>query len=156
MLNMLKDTFGLDQPSATMNGTLLGFDYGSRKMGVAVGQTITQTARPLEPFKMQHGMPNWDQFTQLLRHWQPIALVVGIPVNEGFEDQQMVLAAKKFARRLQGRYRLPVFGVDEQLTSFVAREALIDYGGAKALQRNSVDSIAAQFILETWLREYSK
>lgn len=150
---MLDTDYGLDKPRP-MSGTLLGFDYGLRKMGVAVGQTVTLTGRPLSPVKMYDGVPDWPQFGKLLAQWQPSALIVGIPVNEEYEDQRMVRAAQKFGRRVRERYRLPVFGIDERLTSFAARQALLEQGGCRALERNSVDSIAAQFILESWLRKY--
>ena len=150
---MPESDFGLDSPYP-LSGTLLGFDFGMRKMGVAVGQTITRTARPLALYKMQEGTPNWQMLDVLITQWQPVGLIVGIPVNEAHPDQHMVLAAKNFGQYLRARYQLPVFGVDEHLTSFAARQALLEHGGTKALQRNSVDSIAAQFILETWLRLY--
>lgn len=150
---MPEQYLGLDKPQ-NLSGTLLGFDYGLRKMGLAVGQTITCTARPLEPLKMRDGIPEWLQLDNIIKQWQPVGLVVGIPVNEDHDDQRLVLAAQKFGRRIRERYRLPVFGIDERLTSFAARQALLDHGGKKALQRNSVDSIAAQFILETWLHSY--
>ena len=153
MLAMPEQDYGLDM-SYPLEGTLLAFDFGSKKMGMAVGQTITMTATALDPIKMQDGIPNWDVLTQLIKKWQPCAIVVGMPYNEDRPQQQVFFAARKFARRLQQLYKLPVFGMDEHLTSFAAREQLRELGGNRALEKNSVDSIAAQIILESWLRTY--
>ena len=153
---MPEDYFGLDEPRK-IDGTLIAFDFGTKRIGVAVGQSITQTANPISPLRATDGIPNCDEIKQLLSKWQPQALVVGMPVNEGYpERQQILLSAKKFARRLRHRYHLPVFGIDERLTTFEARDILFEQGGLREVEKRSVDSMAAALILESWLRTYNR
>ena len=123
--------------------TLLCFDYGSKRIGVAVGQTITGTATPLEIINSYKNRPDWEKIQQLINDWQPYALVVGIPVHMDDSRQQMTEAAEKFVRQLEGRFHLPVFGVDERLSTFEAKN--------RSGRETEVDSVAAQAILETWL-----
>ncbi len=125
--------------------TLLCFDYGSKRIGVAVGQTITGTATPLEIINSYNNQPDWEKIQRLINDWQPQALVVGIPINMDGALQEMTEAAERFARQLEGRFHLPVFGVDERLSTFEAKN--------RSGEETAVDSIAAQAILETWLTE---
>lgn len=125
--------------------TLLCFDYGSKRIGVAVGQTITGTATPLEIINSYNNQPDWKKIQQLVNDWQPSALIVGIPVHMDDTRQQMTEAAERFIRQLEGRFHLSVFGVDERLSTFEAKN--------RSGQETAVDSIAAQAILETWLTE---
>lgn len=130
---------------------LLGFDFGTKKIGVAVGQTITRTARPLDIIKATNGVPQWETMDKLIKTWQPDALVVGIPLNMDGTEQPITQAAKYFEDSLRERYQLPVFGIDERLTTREARNFLFDEGGYKALQGGQIDSVAAQLILQNWL-----
>ena len=125
--------------------TLLCFDYGSKRIGIAAGQTITGTATPLEIINSYNKQPDWEKIQQLVNDWQPSALIVGIPVHMDDTRQQMTEAAERFIRQLEGRFHLPVFGVDERLSTFEAKN--------RSGQETAVDSIAAQAILETWLTE---
>jgi putative Holliday junction resolvase len=134
--------------------TLLGFDFGMKRIGVAVGQTITRTARPLVTLKTNEGIPQWDVLSKLIKTWQPDALVVGVPLNMDGTEQFLTQAAQKFSESLQQRYGLPVYGIDERLSTKDARERLFNQGGYKALQEGQVDSVAAQLILQNWLIEY--
>ena len=122
---------------------LLAFDFGMKKIGVAVGQTITQTARPLAPLRASDGVPHWTQIHALISHWSAHGCVVGLPLTLTGEEQAISLAARKFANRLKVRTRLPVYFSDERFTSQAAR--------AQAKQDESIDSLAAQIILEDWL-----
>lgn len=135
--------------------TLLGFDYGSKRIGVAVGQTVTKTARALATVKAKSGTPQWDVLDKIIKVWQPDALVVGIPLNMNGTEQPLTQDAKKFADELKTRYNRPVFGVDERLSTKDARERLFNEGGYKALQSGMIDSVAAQLILQTWLNQNS-
>ncbi len=130
-------------------GTLLGFDYGTRKIGIAVGQTVTATATALTTLPARAQRPDWDGIGQLITSWQPEALVVGLPLDLDDSETETAPRARRFARQLQGRYRLPVHMTDEKLTSMVALQAL------KGRQRRygDADAIAAKLILETWLSE---
>ena len=82
-----------------MTRTLLGFDYGLKNIGVAVGQDLTQTANPLTVIKARDGIPNWDDIEALITEWQPKLLIVGLPLNMDGTEQQMTTAARKFGNR---------------------------------------------------------
>lgn len=129
--------------------TLLGFDYGPRKIGIAVGQMITRTGSPLTTLRAIKDRPDWDGISALIKKWQPSALVVGLPYNMDNTEAELADRAKRFARQLEGRYRLPVHMIDERLTSLEARSL----AGKKIKQIETLDAIAAQLILETWLSE---
>jgi putative Holliday junction resolvase len=129
--------------------TLLGFDYGSHKIGIAVGQTLTHSANPLTTLGNPRGKPDWERIARLIREWQPQALVVGHPFEMSDREASNAEPAKKFARQLHGRFNLPVHLVDERLTT---REAWAELGVAAAKDATRVDSYAAKLILETWLR----
>lgn len=132
---------------------LLGFDFGTKRIGVAVGQTVTRTARPLETLPAKQGEPHWDSVNALVKKWRPDAFVVGIPLNMDGTPQPLTDLAKTFAKTLRERYQLPVHEMDERLTTKDAREKLFAQGGFKALQDGQVDSIAAQLILQNWFAE---
>jgi putative Holliday junction resolvase len=137
------------------HNTVIGFDFGMKRIGVAVGQTITKTAQPLGTIKTTQGAPQWDQLTKYFKKWQPDALVVGIPLNMDGSEQPLTAAAKKFADLLRNHFKIPVYGMDERLTSVEAKARLFDQGGYKALKNAEVDSIAAQLILQNWLTQAS-
>jgi putative Holliday junction resolvase len=130
--------------------TLLGFDYGTRKMGVAVGQELTGTSTPLVTLRHISSGPDWDAITRLIEQWRPDGLVVGIPLNMDGTEQPMTAAARRFARRLAGRYRVPVHEADERLSSRAAGD-LIHEPGAGRRSRLGVDEVAAHVILQTYM-----
>ncbi|EAR21373.1 Holliday junction resolvase RuvX [Nitrococcus mobilis] len=133
----------------------LGFDYGWRRLGVAVGQPLTGGARPVTTLRCRQGQPDWAALLHLIEAWQPTALVVGIPRHTDGSASETTLQAVAFAQRLEQRGGLPVHQVDERLSSHEARARLQATGRrlrgttGKAL----VDQFAAQIILETWLNE---
>lgn len=131
---------------------LLGFDFGLRHIGVAVGQTITQTAQALTSIRAEKGIPNWNDISQLIKTWKPKAIVVGIPLNMDGTEQPLTRAAKKFSEELSKQFQLPVHHVDERLTSVEARSQLFEQGGFRALKKSAIDSLAAKLILESWLQ----
>jgi len=133
--------------------TLLGFDFGLKHIGVAVGQTITGTAKPLTSLKATSGTPDWNEVKSLIREWKPQAFVVGIPLNMDGTEQAMTHAARKFANALKKEFGLPVHHVDERLTTREAKDHLFEIGGKKALQKDKIDSYSAKLILENWLNE---
>ncbi len=124
--------------------TVLGFDYGERRIGVAVGQTITRTATALCVLKARHGQPDWEALARLVAEWRPDALVVGLAATETGRAHALAPAIHRFARRLRGRYGLPIAFIDERLSSHAA---------AARGHRDALDAGAAQAILETWLAE---
>lgn len=139
-------------PNPLPEGIILGFDFGTKRIGVAVGQTVTKTANPYGMLKANQGQPNWDQVAKIIEEWQPVALVVGIPLNMDGTEQAVTQAAKKFANRLEGRFNLPVYGVDERLTTVEARDRVFQDEGYKGLQKTAIDAMAAKIILEAWLQ----
>jgi len=130
-------------------GTLLGFDFGPRKIGVAVGQTITGSASALTTLHSRRNRPDWAGIGQLVCVWQPQGAVVGLPFNMDDTEGMIAPEARRFARQLAGRFDLPVHLVDERLTSLEARRQL----GRDATSRMAIDAMAAKLILETWLTD---
>lgn len=131
-------------------GVVLGFDYGTHKIGVAVGQDLTATATALETLSLVNRKPDWQRIAQLLDEWKPKALVVGHPFEMTDREANNAAGAKKFARQLHGRFHLPVHLADERLTS---REAWSQLGDQAAKDPTRVDAYAAKLILETWLND---
>ena len=136
-----------------MTHILLGFDFGMKRIGVAVGQTVTKTARPLETLKAKQGVPHWEKILKLIKTWQPDALIVGIPLNMDGTPQPLTEAGEQFGNELKKHFELPLYGIDERLSTKDARERLFKEGGFKALQDGQVDSVAAQLILQNWLSQ---
>jgi putative holliday junction resolvase len=135
--------------------TVLSFDYGLRRIGVAVGNTLTGTADALTTVAASDGMPDWTAVDRLVADWRPAALVAGVPYNEG-GDGRLAAAALRFAGELGERYGIEVHRVDERLTSREAEDALRELrrSGAKAkrVRRGDVDREAARLLLLQWLR----
>jgi putative Holliday junction resolvase len=129
--------------------TLLGFDFGPRKIGVAVGQTITGSASPLTTIRSHGERPDWARIEGLIREWQPKAAVVGLPFNMDDSETALAPRARRFARQLEGRFGIQVHLVDERLTSLEARRQL----GRAIRSVEAIDAMAAKLILETWLCE---
>lgn len=130
---------------------VLGFDFGTRKFGVATGQRITANAGPLPPFPSRDGVPDWAIVDALIAEWQPQALLVGLPLNMDDTESELSRLSRKFARRLEARYRLPVWMVDERLTSREARSMLLAVADRRKGKLPSVDSTAAVLLTEAWL-----
>jgi putative Holliday junction resolvase len=129
-----------------MSALLMGFDFGTRKIGIAVGQTVTKTASALTIIRARDGKPDWNQLDALVKEWQPTLFVVGLPLNMDDSISEMAEAAERFARRLEGRYQTPYAMMDERLTSFEARESSTE---------EEIDAIAAQLILESFMNQAS-
>lgn len=127
---------------------ILGFDFGTKKIGVAKGQTVTQTGSPLTTIKSIEGKPNWQEISRLVDQWQPEAFVVGCALHDDQTESKTGQRAKVFGEDLAQRYNLPVHYVDEHLTSFEARLIAKE----NSIDRADIDAIAAMLILETWLK----
>jgi len=132
--------------------TILAFDFGLKRIGVAVGQSITQTAQPLPLLKAQDGAPKWDEVQQLIEKWQPQLLLVGVPLHMDGSEQDVTRFARRFGNRLNGRFHLPVQWVDERLTSYEAETILSELDFKSANDKIGVDSVSAMLILEQWFR----
>lgn len=131
--------------------TVLGFDFGTKYIGVAVGHTSPVMAQPLTSLIAQKGEPPWKEIDTLIKTWSPDALIVGMPLNMDGSEQRMTQSARFFSENLKQRFHLPVFTVDERLTTVEARARLFSSGGYKALQKKAIDSVSAQLIVEMWL-----
>lgn len=129
-----------------MAGNVLAFDYGTRRIGVAVGTTLAASARPLAPLKARDGVPDWERVRRLLAAWEPELILVGLPLNMDGTPSAISERAQRFARRLHGRFGVRCELVDERLSTFEARGRLFE-GTAQA----ALDSVAACVILEGWL-----
>ena len=140
-----------------MTGCVLGFDFGMRCIGVASGNRISQSARPLAALTAQSGQPDWPRVDALLAEWQPDALVVGLPLTRDGGEQAITRRARAFAAALAQRSGLAVEMADERHTSqeaarrFAAQRAS---GSARRKDAANIDSLAAAVILEGWLTEH--
>ena len=130
---------------------IIAFDFGMKKIGSAIGQTITGNTRPLKIIPAKEGIPQWSTITELVKKWRADAIVVGIPFNMDGSQQNITFKAQQFIQELQALVTIPIYTMDERLTSVAAREILFQQGGYKALQDGQVDCVAAQLILENWL-----
>lgn len=151
---MPEEFYGLDAPHP-ISGRLLGFDFGLRRIGIATGQGITNTATPQTVILARDGEPDWNDIQQLIVKWRPEAIVVGIPLDMYDQETSITIAAKKFAQALKQRTQLPVFGINERLSSEAAKERLMESGGMRKVPKQGLDAISAQIILEDWLNEYN-
>ena len=133
--------------------TFLGFDFGTKSLGLAVGSTASGLAEPLTTTTVRHGAPDWAVVDRLIREWQPDALVVGLPLNMDDSENAMTRAARKFGQRLAARYNLPVHWVDERLTSVDAKNAMVEARVPWKQRKARVDRLAAQTILQSYLDE---
>lgn len=129
----------------------LGFDFGNKKIGVAIGHADTGIASPLQTIQSLNQVPDWRKIGQLIAEWQPIGLVVGISRQSDGSDNVITPRMQKFCRQLNGRYNLPVHQIDETLTTFAAKQMLFDDLKVSAAKLWAVqDQLAAQIILQSW------
>ncbi|MDO6508265.1 Holliday junction resolvase RuvX [Colwellia sp. 4_MG-2023] len=133
--------------------TIIGFDFGKKYIGVAVGQEITGSASPLGSVKATDGIPHWDSLSVFLTEWQPDLVVVGLPLNMDGSEQQLTKDARKFGNRLAGRFGLKVEFQDERLTTADAKEQLFARGGFKNLKKDNIDAESARLIIESFFEQ---
>lgn len=133
----------------------LGFDYGKRRMGIAVGNAITGNAQPLQALAHIDGNPDWATLDRLVTDWRPGAFVVGLPLDIDGSRQKMTNRAENFMNELRGRYKLPIHSVDERYTTIEAverlRSARASGSRGRRVAKGDSDAMAAQVILESWL-----
>jgi putative Holliday junction resolvase len=133
--------------------SLLAVDYGTRKLGIAAGQTLTRTAMGIALLPVQHHEPDWIEFDKLVKQWKPDAFVVGIPLNMDGTESDMSTRARRFMTQLSERYAKPCHPVDERLSTREARDITrrnAELIGKKINDRAKVDALAAQLLLESW------
>lgn len=136
-----------------VTGTLLAFDFGVKRIGVAVGNTIAHTSQPLITLHGEQNEQRFNAIAALMAEWQPAALIVGLPCNEDGSPHDMTRLCLRFARRLKGRFNLPTILVDERYTSATASMQLNEMGVRGIRQKPMIDQIAAQHILLAYFEE---
>jgi putative Holliday junction resolvase len=137
------------------SGTLLAFDFGTRRIGIAVGNTISATANPLATIDDERNEVRFSTIGALIHEWQPAALVVGLPCNDDGSPHELTALCRRFANRLKGRFNLPTLLVDERYTSAAASSALDERGIHGRKQKPLLDQYAAQQILQAYFDEPS-
>ena len=140
--------------SAPLGGYILGFDFGMRRIGIAVGQTTTHTASSLETVSHSRE-PDWAAIDRLVREWKPALLLVGLPLGRDGEETDMSKAARRFGASLEKRYSIGVEYADERLTSRAAESRFAELraaGSARRKDAGQLDAMSAQIILENWLQ----
>lgn len=140
-------------PEAQPAGYVMAFDFGTQKMGLAVGHPLTGSATPLPVFPMRDGIPDWPALLQRLAEWQPVLCVVGLPLNMDDSESLLSQRARKFARRLQHQTRLPVWMLDERLSTREGRDRQAQIRQTRKGRVPSADSLAAVALLECWFAE---
>lgn len=139
--------------------SLMGFDFGQQRIGVAVGQTITGTAQPVTTVATPQGAQanSWQALDELQQQWRPDRLVVGLPLTLEGGEQKLSTMARSFAKQLAQRYNLPVELTDERFSTQAAKDSMRSArqrGGRRKQVASLRDSLAATHILEQWLREH--
>ena len=134
---------------------VLAFDFGVKRIGVAVGQSVTHTATPLPIIPAKAGIPNAAILEEIVTTWKPDAFIVGIPLNMDGTLSSMALRARKFARRLQAQFQKPWYAVDERLSTFEAK-MMIQKPTTDNLFKQPIDSLVAQHLLESWMQVLSE
>ena len=133
----------------------LSFDFGTQRIGVAFGQSISGTARPVCVLKANDGIPDWEQVGSVIAEWSPDVLVIGLPYNLDGTESELLKRAVKFGNRLNGRFHKPCYGMDERLSSRAAIEQVTEESGSMN-KKSGIDDIAAQIILENWFSEFKR
>ena len=131
--------------------SVIGFDFGLKRIGLATGQTITGTASPLVTLQAVNHSPDWEGIAAQIRQWKPDALVVGIPYPLEGGDSDMTRAALNFSKALERRFKLPVYTIDEGLSSAAAEERLRQRKKLAKHNKHEIDKMAAALIVQSWL-----
>jgi len=141
--------------TSLFSGTLLAFDFGTKRIGIAIGNTLTGSARPLATVNDEKNDVRFARIGELIAEWQPVALVVGLPCNDDGTPHEMTALSRRFANRLKGRFNLPTLLVDERYTSAAASSVLDGEGIHGRKQKTLIDQYAAQQILQAYFDEPS-
>ncbi len=139
-------------PDVNVPQTIMAFDFGTQKMGIAIGQSAIESANPLPLFIMKDGIPNWDELLKIVKSHQPNLFLVGLPLNMDDSESELSTRARKFARRLRHQTNIETWMVDERLTTREARDELDHYQAQGRGKKLSADSIAAALLIESWYR----
>ncbi|MDX1914694.1 MAG: Holliday junction resolvase RuvX [Methylophilus sp.] len=140
----------LERAYPEIAGTVLAFDFGEKRIGVAVGETMLKLAHPLTTVVAEDNASKFEQIAALIQSWRPQLLVVGLPMHLDGNPHALTHLAKKFAQRLEGRFNLPVQMIDERLSSVEASQQLKAVGISGFAQKAMLDQVAAQTILQSY------
>ena len=132
------------------DGTVLAFDFGEKRIGVAVGEHLLGIAHPLATVAAEANDERFRQIADLIAEWRPALLLVGLPLSVDGSEHELTMLSKKFARRLDGRFGLPVAMMDERYTSAQASQSLAEIGVSGRRQKPMIDQVAAQYILQSY------
>lgn len=130
----------------------MAFDFGTQKMGVAVGQSTIESSNPLALFPMKDGIPIWENLLKIVNQWQPDLFLVGLPLNMDDSESDLSRRARKFARRLKHQTNIETLMVDERLTTREARDDLEHYQSQGRGKNLAADSLAAALFIDSWYR----
>ena len=138
------------------DSVLIGFDYGTKKMGVAIAQCITKTATPLNVLKIKNETPNWEQLDQIVSDYRPVLAIIGYPGKINKQTSLLDDKIEKFGSAIEKHYKMPTILFDETYSTTIARKELRDLRRdgtlSRRIKRGQVDSMAAKIILEQWLK----
>ena len=140
-------------PETTQAQTIMAFDFGTQKMGMAVGQALIESATPLALFPMKDGIPQWENLLKIIKQHQPQLFLVGLPLNMDDSESELSTRARKFARRLRHQSNIDTLMVDERLTTREARDELDHYQAQGRGKKLAADSLAAALLIESWYRD---
>ena len=140
-------------PDMQITQSIMAFDFGTQKMGMAIGQSSIESATPLTLFPMKDGIPDWTKLLKIINEWQPNLFLVGLPLNMDDSESELSARARKFARRLRHQTNIETWMVDERLTTREAREELEFYQDQGRAKRLSADSFAAALLIQSWYRD---
>jgi len=131
--------------------TVLGIDYGLKRIGIASGQTITSSASPITTLNRINGLTDWDALEQLISQWKPQALIVGMPYYLDGKENDMTKAVEAFCLELEQRFAIPIFKINEALSSYEAEEMLKKNTKIGKHNKHEIDKMAAAIIVQNWL-----
>lgn len=147
---LLIDNESVFNAEVSQKGTVMAFDFGEQRIGIAIGEHLIQAANPLATIDTESTSVRFDKITMLINEWKPNLLVVGYPLNTDGTEHAVTQLCKKFARRLNGRFNLPVVLVDERYSSIEASQKLNAQGIKGRAQKSKLDVMAAQIILQSY------
>jgi putative holliday junction resolvase len=140
----------LERSYPDITGTILAFDFGEKRIGLAVGETLLKVAHPLTTITAEENDIKFAEIAHIIKEWRPSLLLVGLPTHMNGEPHALTQLSKKFAQRLEGRFNLPVSMIDERLSSAEASQNLQSAGIKGIKQKAMLDAVAAQTILQSY------
>jgi putative Holliday junction resolvase len=144
------------RPIQASQGSVLAFDFGTRRIGIAVGNNETLHVQALTTLHISDNVRRFAAIAALIDEWEPVRLVVGLPVSLDGDEHELTKRCRRFVNQLRGRFRLPVDMVDERLTSVDADAAMRDAGLDWTTRKSRLDAVAAQGILQSYFDAYCR